>query len=63
MYCSPYQDLISYRINNVKKLLHNTDISIQEIAFTSGYNSVSHFVTTFKKHSNLSPKKFTSIYF
>lgn len=59
--CSPYQYLIMYRINNAKKLLYNTNLSIKEIAFSCGFNSVSHFVTTFKKHSNLTPNKFREI--
>lgn len=63
MNCSPYQYLTSYRINNAKKLLHNTNLSVQEIAFSSGFNSVSHFITKFKKHTNLSPKKFRDIQF
>ncbi|MDR9795083.1 AraC family transcriptional regulator [Aeribacillus pallidus] len=63
MNCSPYQYLIGYRINNAKKLLHNTNLSIQEIAFACGFNSVSHFITMFKKHTNLSPKKFREIHF
>jgi AraC-like DNA-binding protein len=61
--CSPYQFLISYRINNAKKLLYDTNLSIKEIAFSCGFNSASHFVTTFKNHCGLSPKKFRSIYF
>ena len=63
MNCSPYQYLISYRINNAKKLLHNTNLTVQEIAFTIGFNSVSHFITLFKKHTNLSPKKYREIQF
>ncbi|GAA3316839.1 hypothetical protein GCM10020331_014040 [Ectobacillus funiculus] len=47
MNCSPYQYLINYRINNAKMLLYNTNLSIKEIALTCGFNSTSHFVTTF----------------
>ena len=60
---SPYQYLISYRINNAKKLLHNTNLSVQEIAFAIGFNSVPHFIQIFKKYTNLSPKKFREIQF
>ncbi|MGG3693378.1 helix-turn-helix domain-containing protein [Heyndrickxia ginsengihumi] len=60
---SPYQYLINYRINYAKKLLYNTNLTIKEIAFACGYNSVSHFVTTFKQHSNLSPKQFRELQF
>jgi AraC-like DNA-binding protein len=63
MNCSPHQYLINYRINNAKKLLYSTNLSIKEITFACGFNSISHFVTTFKKHSNLTPKKFREIQF
>lgn len=63
MNCSPYQYLISYRINNAKKLLHNTNLSVQEIAFASGFNSPSNFIQVFKKHTNVSPKKFRELKF
>jgi len=63
MNCSPIQYLISYRINNAKKLLHNTNLSVQEISFASGFNSVPHFIQVFKKHTNVSPNKFRKIQF
>ncbi|WP_394236774.1 AraC family transcriptional regulator [Niallia oryzisoli] len=63
MNCSPYQYLISYRINNSKKLLHNTNLSVQEIAYASGFNSVPHFIKIFKQHTNVSPKKFRDLQF
>ncbi|MFK4997541.1 helix-turn-helix domain-containing protein [Bacillus sp. N9] len=63
MNCSPHQYLINYRINNAKKLLYNTKLTIKEIAFTCGFNSVSHFTTTFKKHVNVSPNKFRETQF
>jgi len=63
MNCSPYQYLINYRINNAKRLLHNTKLSVQEIAYASGFNSVPHCIQIFKKHTNLSPEKFRDIQF
>jgi AraC family transcriptional regulator len=63
MNASPYQYLINYRINNAKNLLYNTNLSVKEIAFTCGFNSVSYFVTTFKKHSDLSPRRFRELQF
>ncbi|MEK5231339.1 AraC family transcriptional regulator [Lysinibacillus sp. FSL K6-0232] len=61
--CSPVQYLINYRINQAKKMLHNSNSTINEIAFMCGFNSTSHFITTFKKHVHLSPKKFRDIHF
>lgn len=55
---TPHQYLIGYRINNAKKLLYNSNLTINEIAFSCGFNSVSHFVSTFKKHTDFSPRKY-----
>jgi len=55
---TPHQYLINYRINTAKKLLYSSKLSINEIADSCGFNSVSHFVTTFKNHTNFSPKKY-----
>lgn len=63
MNCTPHQYLINTRINHAKHLLHHTNLSVNEIAFSCGFNSTSHFVTTFKKHSDHSPAKFRQIQF
>lgn len=55
---TPHQYLINYRVNNAKKLLFSSNLSINEIASKCGFNNVSHFVTTFKGHTNFSPKKY-----
>ncbi|MFD1064968.1 AraC family transcriptional regulator [Oceanobacillus locisalsi] len=60
---SPIQYLINYRVNHAKKLLHNTNLPIEEIAAGCGFNSASHFITTFKKNVNMSPKQFRAIFF
>ena len=60
---SPYQYLISYRINKAKSFLHHTKLSIGDITFKCGFNSAAHFVTTFKKHTGLSIKQFREIKF
>lgn len=60
---SPYEYIINFRINYAKKLLQNTNLSIKEISVTVGFNSDTHFMTTFKKHTNLTPKQFREIQF
>jgi AraC-like DNA-binding protein len=60
---SPYEYIINFRINYAKKLLRNTALSIKEISVASGFNSDTHFITTFKKHTNLTPKQFREIQF
>lgn len=61
--CSPYQYLINFRINHAKELLQNTDLSIQEITYECGFNSVPHFIKIFKEHTELTPKKFRNLPF
>ncbi|MCM3538323.1 helix-turn-helix transcriptional regulator [Priestia endophytica] len=60
---SPYEYIINFRINYAKKLLQNTNTSIKEISIESGFNSDTHFMTTFKKYTNLTPKQFREIQF
>ncbi|MCM3189444.1 AraC family transcriptional regulator [Bacillus subtilis] len=60
---SPYEYIINFRVNHAKKLLLNTNLSIKEISSVSGFNSDTHFSTTFKKHTNITPKQFREIQF
>ncbi|WP_158734662.1 AraC family transcriptional regulator [Alteribacillus sp. YIM 98480] len=60
---TPIHYLIQLRLNEAKYLLHNTDLSVAEIAFKCGFNSESHFITTFKKNNMLTPSQFRGIRF
>ncbi|WP_245917788.1 helix-turn-helix transcriptional regulator [Alteribacillus bidgolensis] len=44
---TPINYLIQLRLNEAKYLLHHTNLSIAEIAYKCGFNSESHFITTF----------------
>jgi AraC-like DNA-binding protein len=46
------------RISNVCKLLQETDMSINEIAYSSGYNNLSHFIKMFKKIKLVQPSEY-----
>ncbi len=46
------------RINYAKHLLANTNISIIDIAYTSGFGSVSTMSRNFRKYLNLSPREY-----
>ena len=46
------------RIENACHLLMHRNIPIQEIAFSSGFESLSHFNRTFKKYKHQSPRAF-----
>lgn len=60
---TPHQYLINYRVNQAKRLLFHSNLSINEIAFQCGFNSVSHFTTTFKSQTNFSPKQYRDYMF
>ncbi|MDE6659385.1 MAG: helix-turn-helix transcriptional regulator, partial [Eubacterium sp.] len=60
---SPYDYLLSVRLDKAKELLQKTDDSIQNIAFKTGFNSTSNFIYFFKKEMGISPLKFRKIRF
>ncbi|MDE5604256.1 MAG: AraC family transcriptional regulator [Eubacterium sp.] len=60
---SPYDYLLSVRLDKAKELLQKTDDSIQNIAFKTGFNSASNFIYFFKKEMGISPLKFRKIRF
>ena len=49
--------LNEFRVNNACKLLNN-DLSISEVSFKSGFNTVSHFNKTFKRFKSKSPRQY-----
>lgn len=46
------------RITEAKRLLKNSDLQISEIAYTVGYNNVTHFNRVFKATEQISPNEF-----
>lgn len=57
--CVSFSDYLNtVRIRHACNLLTTTDLTVKEIAFSSGYNSVEHFVYTFKKRLNLTPLEY-----
>ena len=56
---SPYAFLVQLRMREAKRLLL-TDVSLtlREIAELVGYNAVSHFVSTFKTKTGMTPKHY-----
>jgi len=59
---SPYEYLLNYRLHHAKKLLAHTKLTVADIAEASGFNSAPHFVTTFKKRMNITPKQFREVH-
>lgn len=50
--------LLDYRLGVVTKLLTETNMSINEICYEAGFNSLSNFNRAFKKKHSMSPKEF-----
>ena len=55
--------LQDYRLGIVTKLLTETNMSINEISYASGFNSLSNFNRAFKKKHGISPKEFKVNYY
>ena len=55
---SPYDYLLSRRIERAKSLLLQTELPLELVAARSGFHSVPHFIYAFKKATDQSPHKF-----
>ena len=55
---TPIKMLTNIRIHNAKKLLKNTNYSIQEIGKKVGYPDQFHFSKTFRKVVGMNPSAF-----
>lgn len=56
MSCIDY--VIEYRMTKAMGLLRTTDKPIIDIAYETGFNNISYFNRTFKKHCNQTPSEF-----
>ncbi len=59
---TPGDYLRSYRIRKACKLLLETDMRINEVAYSVGFSSPSYFAKVFQKSYNMSPKEFINKY-
>lgn len=55
---TPYQYLLKSRIERAKQLLAETELPLAEIGHLVGFNSQSHFTTSFRRLARLTPKTF-----
>lgn len=55
---SPIDYLNYYRIERACYLLLTTSQSVTEIAYNVGFNDLSYFIRTFKKHKGITPKQY-----
>ena len=58
---SPAKYLRDTRLNKSKQMLHETTLSIKEIAFQLQFSSLEYFSTIFKKQFGISPKEFKTL--
>lgn len=54
---TPYQYILSRRIDHAQKMLLSTECTINEIAFDSGFNSETALYRAFKKRTGSSPSQ------
>lgn len=59
---SPIEYLLNLRINKAKKLLKSGSKNITEISLICGFNSQSHFSSSFIKYENVTPSEYQNIY-
>lgn len=55
---TPYQFLNLTRINQAKRMLLETNLSVNEIALATGFSDVKNFIYAFKKTAQTTPLKF-----
>ncbi len=60
---SPYEFILISRMNRAKELLHQSDMSISQIAYASGFNSESNFIHSFSQNTGMTPNKFRKLKF
>lgn len=61
IHMTPYDYLVKYRIKKSCELLETTVYTITEIARIVGFNHVNHFIQSFKKHRDITPKEYRKI--
>ncbi len=54
--------ILKTRLENAKKLILETSLTIKEIAFNTGFMSDSYFILLFKKEFNCTPSSYRSTY-
>ena len=55
---SPTEDLIKTRIDQARKMLSETKVSIKQVSLACGFESVHYFHRAFKRRNNITPKHY-----
>ena len=59
---SVFQEITQMRINLMKQLLLETDMSVDSIAYSMGYSSADHIARYFQQHAHMSPSQYRAIH-
>ncbi len=59
--CSPIDALIRHRLGEAERLINETSLTLKEICFECGFNSVNYFSRTFKSFYGRTPGKYRSL--
>jgi AraC-like DNA-binding protein len=59
---TPYQYLLTRRIERARHLLRTTDLRVAEVCLAVGFTSVGSFTTTFRRHVGVSPTTYRRHY-
>ena len=54
----PHRYLIGLRVERAAELLLHTPLTVTQICHRVGFGSLSHFITTFRRHVGLSPARY-----
>ncbi len=55
---SPYQFIVKSRVEQAQQLLQTTRLTVQDVAFQTGFNSAANFCYTFRKMTGISPHEY-----
>ena len=60
---SPYQYLLSLRLEHARMLMERTEFSVKEITFRAGFNSLDYFSAAFTKKYKVCPSLYRKTIF
>jgi len=55
---TPNEFIENIKLNYAQKLISDTDLSVKEVAYSSGFNDPKYFARRFKKIFGLTPKEY-----
>jgi len=58
---SPGEEILRLRLEKVRRLLEEGDLTIAEVAHAAGFSHPNHLHRIFKKHSGLTPREFRKV--